>query len=116
MVNKPRYQTVLLFLMQETIMEHTLKGLGEDDLKLAILTTLFRVLFLISTLFKTHNFNIIKKDWFFKIPLQKDRFLKLNFKLLPQGFFKRLGLFSCHERSAGDKDVMLLKNHLLFFC
>ena len=78
MVNKPRYQTVLLFLMQETAMENTLKGLGEDDSELAILTTLFRVLFLISTLFKTHNFNIIKKDWFFKNTITKRSILKVK--------------------------------------
>ena len=58
-------------------MENALKGLDEDDLGLAILTTLFKVLFLISTLFKTLSFNIIKKICF----------LKLNFQLRHRGFF-----------------------------
>ena len=44
-VNRPRHQTLLLFLIQEKTMENALKGLGKDDLELAILTTLFRVPF-----------------------------------------------------------------------
>ena len=38
------------------------QGPGEDDLRLAILTNLIQVLFLILILFKTLSFNIIKKD------------------------------------------------------
>ena len=54
-------------------MENVLKGLGEDDLGLGVLTLLFRVLYLILILFKTLSFNIIKKI----------DFLKLNFQLRP---------------------------------
>ena len=43
-------------------MQNALKGLGEGDLGLAMLATLFRVLFLILILFKTLSFNTIKKD------------------------------------------------------
>ena len=58
MVNRLCHQTLLLFLIQEKTMENALKGLGEDGLGLAILTTLFRVLFLVLILFKTLSFNI----------------------------------------------------------
>ena len=45
-------------------MENAIKDMGKDNLGLAILTTLFRVLFLILILFKTFSFDIIKKDYF----------------------------------------------------
>ena len=76
-VNRPRHQTLLLFPIQEKTMKNTLKGVCEDNLGPAILTTLFRVLVLILIVFKTLSFNIIKKIDFFK----------LNFQFCPQGFF-----------------------------
>ena len=45
-------------------MENAIKDMGKDNLGLAILTTLLRVLFLILILFKTFSFDIIKKDYF----------------------------------------------------
>ena len=51
-------------------MENPIKDLAKDNLRLAILTTLFRVLFLMSILFKTFSFNISKKERFlFKVKL-----------------------------------------------
>ena len=50
-------------------MENAIKDLAKDNLRLAILTTLFRVLFLMSILFKTFGFNIRKKNLFFKVKL-----------------------------------------------
>ena len=51
-------------------MENAIKDLAKDNLRLAILTTLFRVLFLMSILFKTFSFNISKKERFlFKVKL-----------------------------------------------
>ena len=61
-------------------MENAIKDMGKDNLGLAILTTLFRVLFLILILFKTFSFDIIKKDYFFK----------LNFQLCHKGFTLKL--------------------------
>ena len=77
MVNKPDHQTFLPFLIQEKVMEKALKDLGEDDLELAILATLLRVLFLILILFKILSFSIIKEYCFFKV----------NLSTLSQGFF-----------------------------
>ena len=97
MVNKPDHQTFLPFLIQEQVMEKALKDLGEDDLELAILATLLRVLFLILILFKILSFSIIKEYCF----------LKVNLSRCPRAFFerkiKRLGLLSSHRRSPGDK-------------
>ena len=77
-------------------MEKALKDLGEDDLELAILATLLRVLFLILILFKILSFSIIKEYCF----------LKVNLSRCPRAFFERkirLGLLSSHRRSPGDK-------------
>ena len=44
------------------MMENALKDLCKDDLGLAILATLYQVLFLTLILLKALSFNIIKKD------------------------------------------------------
>ena len=87
-------------------MENILKCLGEDNLGLAILTTLFIVLFLILLLFK----NYLKQSVL--ISFKKIDFLKLNFQLRSQDLFfeekrKRLELLS------SDNVVILLSFFLI---
>ena len=86
------------------MMENALKDLCKDDLGLAILATLYQVLFLTLILLKALSF----------ISLKKIDFLKLNFQLRPQGFFfdrkgKRLGLYPSHKRSPGNTFVIFLQ-------
>ena len=108
--NRLRHQTLLLFLIKGKMMENILKGLEEDYLGLTIWTTLFRVLFLTLLLFKRLSFNIIKKDWFFKVKLSTS-----SPWLLFERKGKRLRLLSFHERSTADKVFFKKKESFAVF-
>ena len=81
-------------------MENTLKGLEDDDLRLAIWKTLFGSYFWYQYYLKHSAL----------ISFKKIDFLKLNFQLRPHGFFferkgKSLGLLSS-PKSPGDKGLV----------